>query len=460
MVKVAPGELAASGDAAAVCTFSVVQADFLRSFKGQRLPFFHELRAKGVLSEMTLTYPDVVSGKHVGKFLSVSHRWMTPEEPDPDGEQLKAIKAFLASDEGREFEHVWIDAQSMPQDTPAGSRSAEDTKAFMTMLSQVNMLYLGTSVLILLDLSYVSRFWTQFEAWLSMQFATPKGLKPAVGTKNARHHVVCIQNAAAQSELYSKALVDNWAKKTPEEAHDFLSKPDVTVTNQSDKDGQLPKIKGLDETAKGAFNILGQQHEQRVAASAAAAKSAKAELDKFEKANDAKTGKSNPLFMAAKETEAEAESARQAKDKHAQAIKLGVMPIVMDREEGRQLAEASRKAEEEVRQQKAEERERQIGFAARMACCCMSEDGAHVYHCLPTKDPYILPCCLHMVLCPQQRCDPQCNGKASVPLDRMGCSMSDMEAHLCLNFGAIALLGVCLYKSAELCVAVVEECDK
>ena len=46
-----------------------------------------------------------------------------PDEPDPDGEQLKAIKDFLASSEGRAFEYVWIDAQSMPQDRPKGSRT-------------------------------------------------------------------------------------------------------------------------------------------------------------------------------------------------------------------------------------------------------------------------------------------------------------------------------------------------
>ena len=37
------------------------------------------------------------------------------------------------------------------------------------MLLNVNYLYLSMPVLILLDLSYQSRFWTQFEAWLSMQ---------------------------------------------------------------------------------------------------------------------------------------------------------------------------------------------------------------------------------------------------------------------------------------------------
>jgi hypothetical protein len=99
------------------------------------------------------------------------------------------------------------------------------------------MLYLGTQVLILLDLSYVSRFWTQFEAWLSMQFATPDGLKSAVGTQSTRHHIVAIQNAAAQSDMFTKMLLDQWATKTPDEAFEFLSKPDVTVTNKSDKEG-------------------------------------------------------------------------------------------------------------------------------------------------------------------------------------------------------------------------------
>ena len=101
-----------------------------------------------------------------------------------------------------------------------------------------------------------------------MQFATPNGLKSAIGTRNARHHIVCIQNAAAQSELYTKALVDNWATKTPQQAFEFLSKPDVTVTNASDKEGQLPKIKALDATVQGAFKAIEAQLQQRVAATA------------------------------------------------------------------------------------------------------------------------------------------------------------------------------------------------
>ena len=148
-------------DPTASCTFTFVDAQYVRDYRGSKLPFFQELRAKHPekLIEVKLTYAEVVSGQHVEETLSVSHRWMKPDQPDPDGEQLKAIQAFLRSPEGQKIKRVWIDAQSMPQDQPKGSRSAEDTAAFKTMLASVNMLYLGTSVLVLLDLSYVSRFW-------------------------------------------------------------------------------------------------------------------------------------------------------------------------------------------------------------------------------------------------------------------------------------------------------------
>ena len=43
-----------------------------------------------------------------------------------------------------------------------------------------------------------------------------------------------------------------WGNKTAEEAYVVLEKPDITVTNQKDKDVQLPKLKKLDEFAKRA----------------------------------------------------------------------------------------------------------------------------------------------------------------------------------------------------------------
>jgi hypothetical protein len=42
-----------------------------------------------------------------------------------------------------------------------GNRTAAEKREFKIMLPNINILYLGASVLALLDLSYMSRFWTQ-----------------------------------------------------------------------------------------------------------------------------------------------------------------------------------------------------------------------------------------------------------------------------------------------------------
>ena len=315
------------------------------------------------------------------------------------------------------------------------------------------MLYLGTQVLILLDLSYVSRFWTQFEAWLSMQFATPDGLKSAVGTQNTRHHIVAIQNAAAQSDMFTKMLIDQWAIKTPDEAFEFLSKPDVTVTNQSDKEGQLPKIKSLGETVQGAFKALGAQLQQRVAASEDAAARAKAALEAFEVESDAKAGDGHPLKAAATRAEREAAAARAGKETHRQAIAHGVTPMVMER----QSVEAARKVEVEAEAKAARERAAMESKAAReraaapareakaakgwrsefrgpcedCCCCCsscVSADGSTLYGCVPTKYDYLLPLCLHTCLCPQQGGHPCPGGRDCV--DKV-CGLLLVNTFLC-----------------------------
>ena len=50
----------------------------------------------------------------------------------------------------------------------------------------------------------------------------------------------------------ARALVEDWGDKTAHEAHEVLKRPDVKVTNQKDKDVQLPKLKKLNEFAKSA----------------------------------------------------------------------------------------------------------------------------------------------------------------------------------------------------------------
>ena len=51
-------------------------------------------------------------------------------------------------------------------------------------------------------------------------------------------------------------LVDEWSNKTPEEAHAILAGQDVIVTNQSDKDIQLAKLKVLNERPLMTFDGL------------------------------------------------------------------------------------------------------------------------------------------------------------------------------------------------------------
>ena len=123
------------------------------------------------------------------------------------------------------------------------------------MLKQVNLLYLGTTVLILLDGSYMSRFWTQLEAWCAMQKLTPGGVAAEVGDSR-RFLIKCIYNAAESAEEHERALVNTWKGKSPAEAHKILSRPDVFVTNGRDKEIHLPKLEQLSTLVKDSFAAL------------------------------------------------------------------------------------------------------------------------------------------------------------------------------------------------------------
>ena len=165
---------------------------------------------------------------------------MTAEVADPDGVQLAAIVRQLRAIRRAS---CWYDAWCMPQ----GERKTRVERArFRRQLVQINLLYLGTSVLVLCDLSYLSRFWTQFECWLALQQPTTGGLRRAVGVEK-RETFVPIYNG---TETAVKLLEEQWEGKSPLEAKAILAKPDVTVTNQSDKEMQLVKLEELDGLVK------------------------------------------------------------------------------------------------------------------------------------------------------------------------------------------------------------------
>lgn len=129
---------------------------------------------------------------------------------------------------------------------PQGKRTTSEVREFKLMLTNINFLYLGLRVFIICDRTYLGRFWTQFEAWLSMQMPSLEGLVSAPLAER-RCKIECVHGAP---DGLRNALVEEWSLVTAAEAYAKLSSADVTVTNLSDKEIQLPKIAALDETVR------------------------------------------------------------------------------------------------------------------------------------------------------------------------------------------------------------------
>ena len=229
------------------CSFWFIRAAKLRNFSGKTPPRMQELRRDQPdwLEQREISFTDGHAGHYVSNTLVISHRWEESAEPDSSGEQFSAVKQHLLANEAIEW--VWFDFWSMPQ----GRKKTEvEDIEFMTMLPNINLLYLFCSVLILLDGSYMSRFWTQFEAFLSFRKVTASGLGPTPLSER-RDTIICIHNA--DSEFDAPKLRKMWGDKTVDEAHAVLARPDVKVTNQKDKDVQLPKLQRLNDFTK---NVL------------------------------------------------------------------------------------------------------------------------------------------------------------------------------------------------------------
>jgi len=96
----------------------------------------------------------------VKKILFVSHRWEYPGNPDPDGVQFSKVKEYLH--DHPEIEFIWFDFSCMPQreSETVDRRTSAELDEFQNMLSAIADLYLTSRVLILLDNTYKTRFWT------------------------------------------------------------------------------------------------------------------------------------------------------------------------------------------------------------------------------------------------------------------------------------------------------------
>ena len=197
------------------CSFNFVLADKLRACEDERLPSLQALRRERPdwVVAHTITRQAACERSLVHEYCVVSHRWESPTEPDTQGEQLKAIKAYLIRNPS--IKYLWCDFYCMPQ----GTRTPPEKLEFDAMLPHVNLLYLGLSVLLLVDLSYLSRFWTQFEAWLSMMSASPEGLVPTPASER-RCSIVCLHNAKESSSEMTKMVQQMWGNRSSQQAHD------------------------------------------------------------------------------------------------------------------------------------------------------------------------------------------------------------------------------------------------
>ena len=192
-------------DEEAYCTFEVLDKHQLMDLpEGALMPKYQDIKRDHpkMLVPFTISFAEACAGVHVKKVLTISHRWMDPKLADVDGTQLTAIRKHL-KEKGDDIEYIWMDFSCMPQ---GEEKTAAQIADFRRMISQVNLLYLGTSVLILLDLSYLSRFWTQFEAWLSMQQATTGKLCRASGSER-RETIVTIYNG---TQTAIRLLEEQW----------------------------------------------------------------------------------------------------------------------------------------------------------------------------------------------------------------------------------------------------------
>eukprot|EP00900_Chrysochromulina_parva_P014880 jgi/Chrpa1/23393/Chrysochromulina_OHIO_Genome00027730-RA len=219
-----------------------IKADRLRDCDDRMLPRFQDLQRQrpNWFEEKEITFEGACAHEYANEVLAVSHCWEQADEPDTQGEQFAAMCAYVRGKPA--IKHVWVDFSCAPQK----ERTPAEELVFKRTLRFVNLLFLGSRVLILCDRTYVTRFWTLLEAWISMQMATIDGLLPAP-REERRCDIVPIHHASEVTVSELEALV---AGKSLDELYAMLDRPDVSVTNKNDKGQQLAKLLGLDDQVK------------------------------------------------------------------------------------------------------------------------------------------------------------------------------------------------------------------
>lgn len=136
--------------------FNFLLAEAVINFDGERLPIFQEAARAGMIVTRPIARRGACAQVYRRQYLAVSHRWESPTQPDTMAEQLRALKAYLLRKPS--IQYVFFDFSCMPQ---GADRTPEELLEFKSMLYSMNLLYFGCSVLVLMDRSYLSRFWVR-----------------------------------------------------------------------------------------------------------------------------------------------------------------------------------------------------------------------------------------------------------------------------------------------------------
>ena len=245
------------------CDFYFLDADKLRAATPEELPSmlrFQELLASPTtrdwLVKRPITLEGVCSRKYVTEYLAVSLRCHGKrQDSSATAEQLQKILGYLQKKP--QIKYVYISSMAMPLPPHHGiSERSELTR----MLPNIPLVYLGCSVLVVLDAFFVGRFWFGLEMWLSLQTASPSGLVSA-SDQMGRCEVVCLDGTPTGLPKQVRA---EWHERDANTAYYYLNSPDLLVSNASDREVTLFKVLQMTEMVR-AIIALGSQTAAPVA---------------------------------------------------------------------------------------------------------------------------------------------------------------------------------------------------
>ena len=132
--------------------WNVVTREHVLSIKrGERIGNFQALRQiPGALISVRASEGELLRGDAMARFRVVSHRWEDPDHPDPDGTKVKELQTFLK--ESQDVEGIWADYPCLPQ---GNNRSDEEQRYFDQALRDMNLLYMGSRVIVFVDREYL-----------------------------------------------------------------------------------------------------------------------------------------------------------------------------------------------------------------------------------------------------------------------------------------------------------------